>query len=100
MKAYSWPGNIRELRNLLERVALTCDSQVIEPQHLNLPQRGPSRVEQFGRANMTLAQVERQHIEAVLKEESGKVAQAAARLDISRSTLYQKIKEYGISLDQ
>ena len=94
---YSWPGNIRELRNVLERVALTCDSRVIEAQDLGLAQSAsgsmPAADMEYG---LTLAELERQHIARVLHEESGKVAQAALRLGIPRSTLYQKLKVYGI----
>jgi DNA-binding NtrC family response regulator len=101
LKRYSWPGNIRELRNLLERVALTCDSRVIEANDLGLGNRivepEPSTMEPG--AGATLAEIERQHIARVLSEEDGKVTQAAVRLGIPRSTLYQKIKVYGISLE-
>jgi len=101
LKTYSWPGNIRELRNVLERVALTCDSRIIEAQDLVLPQRGGGTVANSGTAtqdtSMTLADMEKQYIMRVLQEESGKVAQAATRLGIPRSTLYQKIKVYGIT---
>jgi DNA-binding NtrC family response regulator len=94
---YSWPGNIRELRNVLERVALTCDTRVIEAQDLALPQRAsapmPASDSELG---LTLAEMERQHIARVLHEEAGKVAQAALRLGIPRSTLYQKLKVYGL----
>lgn len=99
LKSYSWPGNIRELRNVLERVALTCESRVIEAQDLNLTQQRTSSASAVHADNepaMTLAELERQHIARVLHEESGKVAQAAVKLGIPRSTLYQKLKIYGI----
>lgn len=95
--SYSWPGNIRELRNVLERVALTCDTRVIEAQDLGLAQRANTPMPAAnGEHDMTLAEMERQYIAHVLHEESGKVAQAALRLGIPRSTLYQKLKVYGI----
>ena len=94
---YSWPGNIRELRNVLERVALTCDARVIEAQDLALPQRASSPMPASdSEPGLTLVDMERQHIARVLHEELGKVAQAALRLGIPRSTLYQKLKVYGI----
>jgi len=100
LREYSWPGNIRELRNVLERVALTCESRIIGTQDLGLA-HGPAAVAvvprfQVSETAVTLAELERQHIVRVLHEESGKVAQAAARLGIPRSTLYQKLKAYGI----
>jgi DNA-binding NtrC family response regulator len=97
LKAHSWPGNIRELRNLLERVALTCDRATIGPQDLSLPQRPGASPRPAAEATLTLAELERQYITAILKEEAGKVTQAAARLGIPRSTLYQKIKLYGLN---
>jgi DNA-binding NtrC family response regulator len=97
LKSYSWPGNIRELRNVLERVALTGESRIIEAQDLNLTQRTPSAMASSeSEPALTLAELERQHIARVLHEESGKVAQAALKLGIPRSTLYQKLKIYGI----
>lgn len=98
LKSYSWPGNIRELRNVLERVALTCEGRIIEAHELALVQKpAPSRTLDIdGEPALTLAELERQHIARILQEEAGKVAQAAVRLGIPRSTLYQKIKSYGI----
>ncbi len=103
LKEYSWPGNIRELRNVLERVALTCDGRVIEAQDLALAQRATAattaaHTEESGPV-LTLAELERQHITRILQEEAGRVAQAAIRLGIPRSTLYQKIKVYGIGTE-
>ena len=97
LKSYSWPGNIRELRNVLERVALTCDTRVIEAQDLGLAQRPSSPMTHSGsEPGLTLAELERQYIARILHEESGRVAQAAVRLGVPRSTLYQKVKVYGI----
>jgi DNA-binding NtrC family response regulator len=101
LKNYSWPGNIRELRNVLERVALTCDSRIIDAGDLGLVNRTvePEFSALEAGSGVTLAEIERQHIARVLSEEAGKVTQAAVRLGIPRSTLYQKIKVYGISLE-
>jgi DNA-binding NtrC family response regulator len=97
LKSYPWPGNIRELRNVLERVALTCESRVIEAEDLGLAHRAAVPMPHLDdEPALTLAELERQHIARVLHEEAGKVAQAAVRLGIPRSTLYQKLKVYGI----
>jgi DNA-binding NtrC family response regulator len=97
LKSYSWPGNIRELRNVLERVALTCEARMIEAQDLGLANRTTIHMPHSeSETALTLAELERQHIARVLHEEAGKVAQAAVRLGIPRSTLYQKLKVYGI----
>ncbi|HWX55578.1 MAG TPA: sigma-54 dependent transcriptional regulator [Verrucomicrobiae bacterium] len=96
LKLYPWPGNIRELRNVLERVALTCDDGVIKAEDLGLAQRGQSPAASMTGPGLTLAELERQLIARTLEEEAGRVAQAAVRLGIPRSTLYQKIKVYGL----
>jgi DNA-binding NtrC family response regulator len=96
LKNYSWPGNIRELRNVLERVALTCETRVIEAQDLGLAHRKAIVAQSDPDSAVTLAELERQHIRRILQEEEGKVSTAAARLGIPRSTLYQKIKIYGL----
>jgi len=97
LQSYHWPGNIRELRNLLERVTLTCDSQIVEPHNLGLPARTVSPSPVFPPGGVTLADMEKHVIFQVLQAEGGSVAQAALRLGIPRSTLYQKIKTYKIS---
>lgn len=99
LRDYAWPGNIRELRNVLERAALVCEGGIITQRDLQL---GPASVQDSRHqdSSFTLEQVEREYIERILREESGKVAQTALRLNIPRSTLYQKIKLYGIKVPQ
>lgn len=96
LRNYSWPGNIRELRNVLERMILTCDRPVVGAQDLKLNDRIRA-IQPFGaEPRVTLEELERQYIMSILREEHGKVALAASRLGIPRSTLYQKIKSFGI----
>ncbi|HBP5743536.1 sigma-54-dependent transcriptional regulator [Pseudomonas aeruginosa] len=92
---YAWPGNIRELRNVLERAVLLRNGDTIARRDLRF-ESTPLQDVQVGYTGLTLQQVERQHIERVLREVGGKVEQAALRLGIPRSTLYQKIKVHGI----
>ncbi len=99
LRDYDWPGNIRELRNALERAALLCEAGTITPRDLRLGS-APAQDAPSQDGNLTLEEVERQYIERILREEGGKVAQAALRLDVPRSTLYQKIKTYGIQVPQ
>jgi DNA-binding NtrC family response regulator len=96
IKNYRWPGNIRELRNVLERAALLCTDGVVLRQHLSFEPAtnpGPSGRVVAG----TLRELEQHHILNALQEESGSVNRAAVRLGIPRSTLYSKIREYSIN---
>ncbi len=93
--ARAWPGNVRQLRNVLERAALLSDHANLEPDDLGEGPRPAAAGAPIG-TRMTLAEAERLHIEAVLREERGAVARAAEVLGISRSSLYERIKKHGI----
>lgn len=92
---YEWPGNIRELRNVLERAALLCEGPLVLRRHLQF-EPAVAEPESADFASLTMAEMERQHIEHVLALEHGHVARAAARLGIPRSTLYHKLKELAL----
>lgn len=95
LQAYSWPGNIRELRNVIERAVLLSDQKKITLNDLHFD--GHARVgTPFLDTRLTLVELEKQHIERVLNEERGRVEKAAKRLGIPRSSLYQKIKKHQI----
>jgi DNA-binding NtrC family response regulator len=96
LKAYSWPGNIRELRNVIERAVLLSDQKTITINDLHFD--GHTQVgSPFLDSRLTLLELEKQHIERVLQEERGRVEKAAKRLGIPRSSLYQKIKKHQIA---
>ena len=102
LQNYSWPGNVRELRNVLERAVLLSGKSNLGPADLHFDAVVPTGATPPAAAgesgeSLTLAQLERQHIERVLRECDGRVADAAARLDVPRSSLYQKLKALGIS---
>jgi DNA-binding NtrC family response regulator len=95
LQAYSWPGNIRELRNVIERALLLSDGDRLTADRLaELVAPGPAAAP---RHRLTLVDAERRHIAAILREEKGNVAQAAQVLGLSRSALYQKIKKHRLS---
>ena len=96
LKSYSWPGNIRELRNVIERAVLLSDQKTITINDLQFD--GHTQIgSPFLDSRLTLLELEKQHIERVLQEERGRVEKAAKRLGIPRSSLYQKIKKHQIS---
>ena len=99
LKSYSWPGNIRELRNVIERAVLLSDQKTITINDLQFD--GHTQVgSPFLDSRLTLLELEKQHIERVLQEERGRVEKAAKRLGIPRSSLYQKIKKHQISMSR
>jgi DNA-binding NtrC family response regulator len=92
LSAYPWPSNLRELRNVLEWGLLSAEQDDIAGRHLGLEATPPGTSD----LSLTLSQVEQRHIERVLQSEGGHVERAAKRLDVPRSTLYQRIKALGI----
>ncbi len=96
LAAYPWPGNIRELRNVLERAVLLADRPEIGRDDLRFDPQ-PAAVAAAAPPS-TLEEAERQAIEHALAAERGRVARAAARLGVPRSSLYQKLKKHGIPL--
>ncbi|MDZ7379619.1 MAG: sigma-54 dependent transcriptional regulator [candidate division KSB1 bacterium] len=97
---YDWPGNIRELRNVLERATLLAREPEITADQLALNvdprQFQSSGDEEAGDLALSLAEVERRHILKVLEAVGGDVAKAAEHLQLPRSTLYQRLHRYGV----
>lgn len=94
MQAYAWPGNIRELRNVIERAVLLSGTRELSRRDLLFDLQGGSAPGWQPSGEMTLQQVERKYIEWMLEQCQGKVVEAAKRLNIPKSTLYQKLKQY------
>jgi transcriptional regulator with PAS, ATPase and Fis domain len=97
MLRYSWPGNIRELRNVLERAMIMSRGQPsIAPEHLP----GDVRETMVGGVDhhipKSLDEVERTHIERTLRAHLANRTHTARELGISRATLIKKIKAYGL----
>ena len=89
--AHDWPGNVRELRNVLERAIVLASGSLLRPEHLGVFDDGPG-----SKKPLSLEEVERRHIAAMLRQTGGNVSQAARVLDIDRATLYAKIRKYDL----
>ena len=89
---YDWPGNIRELRNALERAAIRCDDSIIDATHLGLQPAAKPR----GGIASDLRSLERDTIVRVLEECEWNKAQAAKLLGVSRTQLYGRMHKYVI----
>ena len=94
---HDWPGNVRELQNAVERAMITCKDRVIDGENLAfMTQNTQSTRDWAAPTHLPLQEVERRVIEATLRERQGNVRATAELLGIDRSTLYDKIKQYGI----
>lgn len=95
---HSWPGNIRELRNVLERAMIVGrGADRIEARHLPSEVRDSSGPNTERHVPMTLEEIERAHIERALEAHNGNRTHTASELGISRATLIKKIKEYRLN---
>jgi transcriptional regulator with PAS, ATPase and Fis domain len=95
LTAYSFPGNVRELENAIERAVIVCEGEEIQKNHL--PERfvkdthrppNEKKEELF-----TLAELEKQYIQKVLRSTKGNKSEAARILGINRASLWRKLKE-------
>ncbi len=96
LRDYNWRGNVRELRNIIERAVILCDEPEIGVAHLPaplLPQAQPPAVSPQD-DDWTLAEMEKRHILWVLEQANGNKSEATRRLGIARSTFDQKLKKY------
>jgi DNA-binding NtrC family response regulator len=95
LQGYQWPGNVRELRNVIERAVLLANGGVIYARDLPLTSALPENGGPSPGGELTLEELERRHIEAVLHQANWHQGRAATVLGISSKTLYRKIREYG-----
>jgi DNA-binding NtrC family response regulator len=99
LRKHSWPGNVRELKNALACSAPFADTELLQPHHIRLLARPDSepRLERLPLAGQTLEVLERIAIQQTLAQSDGNKARAAEVLGIAVSTLYEKLKKYGIT---
>jgi len=93
---YPWPGNIREMRSVLERAAQIAERSPLTAKDMELQWPGGTPVKPDAPAldtNLTMREFELRYIGLVLTEERGSIDRAAERLGISRSSLYSKVKK-------
>ena len=100
LRNHAWVGNVRELRNVIERAVIVTADDTLRAEHLPDELRGeeaslPDRP-QGGTTLLTLAELEARHIARVLAHTSGQIGAAAEILGIHRNTLTRKMKEYGL----
>jgi transcriptional regulator with PAS, ATPase and Fis domain len=100
---YNYPGNVRELQNILEFSYIRCNSANIEPHHLptelleeDMSVQNDDTLDRILRSSEPLRHAEKEIIERVLEEENGVYLNAARRLGMSRTTLWRKLKDLQI----
>ncbi len=101
---YDWPGNVRELKNVMERAVILCQGEIVEIDHLPIELRStlpkenkPIHQPALSDEALSLQDIEQRHIIETLQKFDGNKSKAARVLNISRSTLREKLKQYGIA---
>jgi DNA-binding NtrC family response regulator len=102
LRAHTWPGNVRELENVVIRASIMAREGVVDVVHL--PELAKTRtatppVGEVRPVLRSLADVEQEHIRAVLRELGGNMTAAADVLGISRTTLYRRVVKYGLDME-
>ena len=93
LRSHSWKGNIRELKNMMERIAILSDNSLLTRE--DLPPLSPTG--SLPTTSYNLADIEKQHIQKVLAHTRGNKTEAAHLLNIGLTTLYRKLEEYKLS---
>ena len=98
LAAYEWPGNVRELRNVITTAVAMLDGDMLDVRHLMFPSTGRKDrdLEQLPLAGRSLEAIERTAIKQTLEQEGGNKTRTARKLGIAASTLYEKLKKYGL----
>ncbi|MDE5878445.1 MAG: sigma-54 dependent transcriptional regulator [Desulfovibrio sp.] len=106
LRRYRWPGNVRELENAVERAVILCCGDLVTPAelpdtvaHAPEPVEAPETPEAISLAGMALEDVERLAIEDTMRQTGDNKSEAARRLGITRATLHNKLRKYGLEQD-
>ncbi len=94
LMAREWPGNVRELQNAIERAAVVRPGGLIQAKDFPFDDSAEADA---GASGSSLSELEKRHVEKVLKDCGWNISQAARLLEIDRVTLYNKIRKYGIA---
>ncbi len=94
LQEHAWKGNIRELKNVIERAVILADGPELTGEHLPFEIRYATTPPE--KSVFDLATIEKQHIQKVLHYSKGNKTEAARLLNIGLTTLYRKIQEYGL----
>ncbi len=99
LHAFTWPGNIREVKNVIERAVLSCEGRKINPEHLPSALQISKQIDRRKPVSIStdLHNREKQLITTVLKDCNWNQSEASRALSITRNTLRYRIKKYGIS---
>ncbi len=97
LSRHTWPGNVRELANAMERAMVVCCGKAIRAQDLPISCPPSHARYAVGANKMSLAAAEKRHVESVLRESEWNITRAARILDVDRTTIYNKIKHYGLT---
>lgn len=92
MRAYKWPGNIRELQHTIEKAVILCDGDEIKAKNILVKQSQGALFDE----NPNLTEIEKSVIEATIARNNGNLRASAEQLGISRQTLYNKIKRFNL----
>lgn len=106
IQSYHWPGNVREMANVLQRAVLLSDEPVLEPRSLALnhspeadvPAGGAGLTFDFSREDLTLATVEKKLLQAALDHARGNISEAARLLGVSRGSLRNRLEKAGVHI--
>jgi DNA-binding NtrC family response regulator len=103
LRAHPWPGNVRQLRNAMERAVVMSEGEILLPQHLpadilHPPAARPAAADPAEMPLVTLEEMERRMIRRALAETANNLTMAAERLGIHRNTLRRKIAEYRLGV--
>jgi two-component system response regulator HydG len=94
---YNWPGNVRELRGAFEYAFVTCFDDVIQPHHLPETIYSPNKIHPLVKKSaFNMSEIEKQELLEVLKKTGGNQSKAAAILGVSRVTVWNRMKRFGI----